>query len=155
MDVNADHQAVARKIHQLAGVDDSITTLLLNMDMTSLSDLIKSQQEDKIDFLFLDHSKDLYLADLQQLEDAVLIQSGSFVAADNVHFFKMDDYRDHMKALADSGIVETNLVMSELEYILPDGKQADEPLPDDWEDGRDLKDGVELTIYNKDPPKNT
>jgi hypothetical protein len=84
-------------------------------------------------------SKELYLADLRTLEQTKIISSGCFVAADNVVVFQIDDYRQYLSQLANMGIVETELLMGHLEYIDPTVEGH-------------LKDGLECTIYRKDPP---
>ena len=37
-----------------------------------------------IDFLFIDHKKDLYTADLEIIENNQMLKPGSFVIADNI-----------------------------------------------------------------------
>ena len=129
VEVNPQHATVAERLIQLARLDQRITILRLDMQEkdSRLVDLLKSHLgENKIDFLFLDHDKDAYLADLLRLERAGLICSGTHVAADNVVFARIMEYRNHIKALADRGIVETKLVESRLEYSEPDANASNE-----------------------------
>ena len=64
----------------------------------------------------MDHAKNLYLRDLQELEATGFIRKGTHVAADNVVFNRLDQYRDHCKALQTRKIVVTRLEKMNLEY---------------------------------------
>ena len=86
-------------------------------------------------------TQELYLSDLQALERARMIRKGSFVAADNVVVFAMTAYREYIQQLATAGVVETQLHMGHLEYVRTD-----------MESEQHWKDGMECTIYLKDPP---
>lgn len=119
---------VARKMVELAGLADCIDVVLLDPDKESLEELLawhmktslSSDDIPSIDFLFLDHDKSLYLSDLQNLEHSNFIKKGCFVAADNVVFAQIDDYRHYISTLEKKGTVRTRLVMSWLEYCEPD-----------------------------------
>jgi catechol O-methyltransferase len=112
---------VAREMINLSGLSGQIHVLLLDPDRESLTDLLRRVMPSRaIDFLFLDHSKSMYLGDLQQLEKNGFVQRGCFVAADNVIFAQIDDYRAYMADLQQRGIVRTRLEMSWLEYCEPD-----------------------------------
>jgi catechol O-methyltransferase len=50
-----------------------------------------------LDFVFLDHWKDVYLADLQRLVDRGWLHSGTIVVADNVGIPGAPKYRAYMK----------------------------------------------------------
>jgi hypothetical protein len=101
--------------------------------------LLKSKLGDKtIDFLFLDHDKDAYLADLQKLEQTLIVR-GTHVAADNVIFAQIDNYRTYVNALASQGIVNTKLVEIQLEYSEPDANTSNRDA---------LRDGIgESSVY--------
>lgn len=138
VEVDSQHAQVARELIRLCSLQDHISVLLLHPGETTLEKNLKSNfistssppiSDDTpvtIDLLFIDHDKDLYLADLRHLEEAGLVRKGCFVAADNVLFAKIDEYRDYMKALAEQGVVETKLVESQLEYSEPDSHGLDE-----------------------------
>jgi len=112
---------VAREMIRLSGLEERIDVLILDPTQETLSDLLRrSMSTEGIDFLFLDHSKSMYLDDLQQLERTGFIQKGCFVAADNVIFAQIDDYRTYISQLEQRGIVRTRLGMSWLEYCEPD-----------------------------------
>jgi catechol O-methyltransferase len=143
VEVDPQHAQVARELIRLCSLQDHISVLLLHPDETTLEKLLKAKiisalptstrtsshnnnTRVTIDLLFIDHDKDLYLADLRHLEEAGLVRKGCFVAADNVLFAKIDEYRDYMKELAEQGTVETKLVESQLEYSEPDSHGLDE-----------------------------
>ncbi|CAJ1947215.1 unnamed protein product [Cylindrotheca closterium] len=88
------------------------------------------------DFVFFDHDKERYLDHLIQFEANGIIQKGSYVAADNVLFHRLDGYRKHMIKLQRRNVTKTKMVQVSLEYC-------------DEED--DVRDGMELTSYLKDP----
>jgi catechol O-methyltransferase len=50
-----------------------------------------------LDFLFLDHDKDAYLADLQSILDRGWLRTGSIVVADNVKVPGAPKYREYMR----------------------------------------------------------
>ena len=50
-----------------------------------------------LDFLFLDHDKDAYLADLQSILDRGWLHPGSIVVADNVKVPGAPKYREYMR----------------------------------------------------------
>jgi predicted O-methyltransferase YrrM len=129
VDIDRQNQAVAREMVALAGLQDRVSFVLLDLNnqqqqkdalATRLHNELSAlhKQPPCIDFLFIDHDKDAYLSDLRQCEQAVLIRSGAYVAADNVVVFQLEEYRQHMKELASQGIVETKLLIGSLEYVL-------------------------------------
>lgn len=83
------------------------------------SDLIPSLEE-QYDFVFIDHWKDLYLKDLQLLEQFGLLKQGAWVFADNVVLFNLEDYLDHVRSSPDfkSEFIPT---MREYSKSHPDG----------------------------------
>eukprot|EP00577_Skeletonema_sp_RCC1716_P011622 CAMPEP_0113392970 /NCGR_PEP_ID=MMETSP0013_2-20120614/11592_1 /TAXON_ID=2843 ORGANISM="Skeletonema costatum, Strain 1716" /NCGR_SAMPLE_ID=MMETSP0013_2 /ASSEMBLY_ACC=CAM_ASM_000158 /LENGTH=422 /DNA_ID=CAMNT_0000276445 /DNA_START=91 /DNA_END=1359 /DNA_ORIENTATION=+ /assembly_acc=CAM_ASM_000158 len=125
---------VAQSVFRMAKMEQYITPILMKSDgKESLSATMKQNRVMGIDFLLFDHAKNLYLSDLNDLEAAGLLKAGSYVSADNVVFNKLDAYRYHMEQLQAKGIVETRLDEMNLEY------------------SNNLKDGIEQTIYLKDP----
>ena len=83
------------------------------------SDLIPSLEE-QYDFVFIDHWKDLYLKDLQLLEQFGLLKQGAWVFADNVVLFNLEDYLDYVRSSQDfkSEFIPT---MREYSKSHPDG----------------------------------
>jgi len=125
---------VAQSVFRMAKMEQYITPILMKSDgKESLSAAMKQNGVMGIDFLLFDHAKNLYLSDLNDLEAGGLLKAGSYVSADNVVFNKLDAYRYHMEQLQAKGIVETRLDEMNLEY------------------SNNLKDGIEQTIYLKDP----
>jgi catechol O-methyltransferase len=66
-----------------------------------------------VHFCLLDHAKDMYLPDLQQLERYGYLRRGSAAAADNVIFARIDEYRRHVQS---ADYITTRLVEGSLEY---------------------------------------
>jgi hypothetical protein len=52
-----------------------------------------------------------------------MIVRGTHVAADNITFSQIDNYRIYVKALSAQGIVDTKLVETQLEYSEPDANE--------------------------------
>jgi len=108
IDINAQHQEIAQKLLHQAGCEEAVQMVLLQEGET----LVDALPLSSIDFLFLDHDKDFYLRDFQALETSGLIGKGTHIAADNVVFFHLQAYRDHVQRVCSS----TQLVMGLLEY---------------------------------------
>mmetsp|Transcript_1092 Transcript_1092/g.2328 ORF Transcript_1092/g.2328 Transcript_1092/m.2328 type:complete len:362 (-) Transcript_1092:51-1136(-) len=126
---------VSQSIFRMAKVDAHITPIIIKESTgENISDVMKQYDISHIDFLLLDHAKDRYLPDLTNLESRGLIKQGSHVGADNVVFNRLDSYRQHMLALKEQGVVDSRLEEMNLEY------------------SNNLKDGIEMTCYRKDPP---
>jgi catechol O-methyltransferase len=136
VDVDPNNVAVAKQMVALAELESHFTFILLKDDPSrnpkELSLTVKSKMTERfpereagIDFLFLDHAKELYLSDLMQLEASALIQQETWVAADNILFFRLDEYRHHVQTLAVAGVVETRLEVGKLEYVDDQDKQED------------------------------
>lgn len=128
---------VAQSVFRLAKMDAYITPILVKSESQEpLSQTLKKHGVSNIDFLLLDHAKNLYLNDLQDMEDNKLLSAGSHVSADNVVYNRLDSYRQHMHKLTLQRVVESRLEEMNLEY------------------SNNLKDGIEMTVYLKDPPAN-
>lgn len=125
---------VANSVFRLAKMETYITPIFMKSEDSLSQTLQENGVTDQIDFLLLDHDKPRYLSDIKDLEQSTYLKSGSYVSADNVVFNRLDEYRQHMRALALKGIVETRLDEMNLEY------------------SNNLKDGIEMTVYLKDPP---
>jgi catechol O-methyltransferase len=146
VDVNAKNQAVAKELLTMAGYGDCVSFLLLpeSTEANALAQRVGHEMDTRfpglsVDFVFLDHVKELYLADLRSLESTGLIKAGCHVAADNVVIFQLEEYRQYMQQLATVGVVETALRLGHLEYI-------------DLTKEAHLEDGLECSVYLKDPP---
>ena len=128
IEANPQHAAVATALIELAGLQDHISVLVLDIVRhQTVVDLIQDKlvrEMDWIDFLFLDHDKDAYLTDLILLEQSGWIRAGTYTAADNVVFARIDSYRKYIQGLVDSGVVETKLVEGSIEYSGPEEENA-------------------------------
>ena len=124
-------QAAAGKLLTKAGLRERVTLL-----RARASDAIPTLQREldgrPIDVLFIDHAKQEYLPDLKRVEEAGLLRAGSVIAADNVVFFGLDDYVDHVR---NSGRYSSSRTYTaSLEY---DGRPK----------GEAFADGVEVSVY--------
>jgi catechol O-methyltransferase len=89
---------IARKIHAHAGVADRITVVEGKIGDPETMELLRTAlNPGKLDFLFIDHVKDQYLADLQTILGEGWLHKGSIVVADNVKFPGSPEYRAYMK----------------------------------------------------------
>lgn len=97
-DANA---ANARRIWAHAGVADRVTCLVGTIsDGGRTLDALATDHEfssGALDFLFLDHDKDAYLADLNSILDRGWLHRGSIVVADNVRVPGAPKYRAYMR----------------------------------------------------------
>ena len=66
-----------------------------------------------MDFVFIDHWKDLYLKDLKLLESHGLLRKGTLILADNIIFPGAPDYLEYVQS---SEKYQTELIHSTLEY---------------------------------------
>lgn len=114
-EINAQNCQVANSMILMAKLAKYITVLPFQPSCESLSTLLKPHVL-QIDFLLLDHAKDMYLDDLLELEKNGFIKKNSHVAADNVVFNRLEGYRHHVGKLAKRFIAETRLVEMTLEY---------------------------------------
>ena len=81
---------------------------------------------EKYDFVFIDHWKDLYLEDLKSLEENNLIEKDAWIFADNVILFNLEDY---------------------LSYVRSSPKYTSRFIPTKREYSKSHPDGVEISIY--------
>jgi catechol O-methyltransferase len=93
--------ANARQIWAHAGVADRITCVVGTIgDGGHTLDALAREHgfsSGALDFLFIDHHKDAYLADLQSILDRGWLQTGSIVVADNVKWPGAPKYREYMR----------------------------------------------------------
>lgn len=141
-EIDKNYARVANNMIKMAKLDRYITIIVFDPTFKTLSTSLKEHiPEKKIDFLFLDHAKNCYLRDLNELEKTGFVAKGTYVAADNVVFYKeLKNYCGHIRRLANLSIVETKTVEIKLEYS---------------SDSQNFDDGIELTAYLQDPPKDS
>ncbi|CAM4953962.1 unnamed protein product [Rotaria socialis] len=88
--------AIAAQLHEHAGVTSRITCIVGSTDnvIPTLSEQFAIQS---FDLIFIDHWKEVYLRDLQLLEQMKLIVSGTVVVADNVITPGAPDYLAYIR----------------------------------------------------------
>ncbi len=98
VEFSADNAALARRVLEHAGLSDRVTVVTgtLGDGGQTLTTLKNEISDGAVDFVFLDHDKDVYVPDLKHLLDAGLLHIGSVVVADNVGFPGAPEYRAYM-----------------------------------------------------------
>lgn len=93
--------ANARRIWAHAGVADRVTCVVGTIgDGGRTLDALATEHgftSGALDFLFLDHDKDAYLADLLSIMDRGWLHGGSIAVADNVRVPGAPKYREYMR----------------------------------------------------------
>ena len=84
---------------------------------------------EKYDFIFIDHWKELYLEDLKSLEKNDLIKNNAWIFADNVILFNLEDY---------------------LDYVRSSSKYISKFIPTKREYSKSHPDGVEISVYKNE-----
>jgi catechol O-methyltransferase len=91
----------ARRIWAHAGVADRVTCVVGTInDGGQTLDALAGEHGftgGALDFLFLDHDKDVYLTDLQSILDRGWLHTGAIVVADNVRVPGAPKYREYMR----------------------------------------------------------
>jgi len=176
VEVVEQYSLVAKEMIRLAGIGSYVRVITIDPESSSLSSELRTNaaatmNEDRgIDFLLVDHDKSLYLPDLKELEATGMIKKGTHVAADNVIFAEIQDYRRYMSKLSDEGILTTRLEDSLVEFCQPelllssfDSSNGSEKNKNNNEDvnlstisatliTKDmLQDGIEFSVYLRDP----
>ena len=102
VELSAANAEVAQRIWVHAGVADRITCIVGTIgDAGRTLDALQTEHgfaAGALDFLFIDHDKNAYLADLLSIIDRGWLSRGSIVVADNVGFPGSPKYRDYMRA---------------------------------------------------------
>ena len=102
VEFNADNAAIARRIWEHAGIGEEVTVLVGTLDDGG-STIAALEAEHgfvsgSLDFVFIDHDKSAYLADLRRILDRGWLHPGSVVVADNIRQPGVPDYRGFMQA---------------------------------------------------------
>jgi len=117
--------AVARRIWAHAGVADRVTCVVGTIgDGGHTLDLLRDQygcDSGTVDFLFIDHDKNAYLADLLSIVARGWLRRGAVVVADNVGFPGSPKYRAFMREQQGKGW-QTTEHRTHMEYqkLVPD-----------------------------------
>ncbi len=123
VEFSADNAALARRVLEHAGLSDRVTVVTgtLGDGGQTLTKLKNAISDGAVDFVFLDHDKDVYLPDLKHLLDADLLHVGSVVVADNVGFPGAPEYRAYMNE-HEGDIWKTVEHKAQIEYqsVIPD-----------------------------------
>lgn len=125
VELSAANAQVAQRIWNHAGVSDRITCVVGTVgDGGRTLDILQSEfglAAGALDFLFIDHDKNAYLADLQAIIDRGWLRRGSIVVADNVGFPGAPKYRAYMREQQDRlwRTVEHNTHV-EYQSLMPD-----------------------------------
>ena len=101
VELSAENADLARRIWSHAGVGDRITCLVGTLDdaetMRRLDAAIGESPGGTADFVFIDHDKRSYVADLQTIAANGWLHPGSIVLADNVGYPGAPRYRRYMR----------------------------------------------------------
>ncbi len=101
VELSAANAEVAQRIWAHAGVADRITCVVGTIgDNGRTLDALQNQHgctAGTLDFLFIDHDKNAYLADLRAILERGWLRSGAVVVADNVGFPGSPKYRAFMR----------------------------------------------------------
>ncbi len=101
VELSAANALVAQRIWRHAGVADRITCVVgtIGDDGRTLNALQGEHgfADGVLDFLFIDHDKNAYLADLRAIVDRGWLHRGAIVVADNVGFPGSPKYRGYMR----------------------------------------------------------
>ena len=93
---------IARRILDHAGVGDQVTIVVGTLgDGGTTIERLRTEHglgEGAVDFVFIDHDKAAYLADIERIVAERWLHPGSIVVADNIRFPGAPDYRAYMKA---------------------------------------------------------
>jgi catechol O-methyltransferase len=102
IEYNAANAEIARRIWAHAGVDDRLTVLVGSLgDGGATIDRLRRDfglGPAAVDFVFIDHDKNEYLADLERIVGEGWLRRGALVVADNVKFPGAPRYREHLEA---------------------------------------------------------
>lgn len=101
-EANAEFADIAGQFIELAGLQDKVQIIVgpaaesLVKFETALSQ--KTDGYALVNFVFLDHWKDLYVPDLRVLESLNLIAPGTVIAADNIYYPGAPDYVKYVQS---------------------------------------------------------
>jgi len=101
IELNPDNAAIARRVLDHAGIGERVTVIVGTLadggDTMVTLENEHGFEEGSVDFVFLDHDKGAYLADLERIRRRGWLRPGAVVVADNVKFPGVPGYREHMR----------------------------------------------------------
>ena len=125
VELSSANAAVAQRIWAHAGVEQRITCVVGTIgDGGRTLDVLRDEYgfaSGTLDFLFIDHNKNLYLTDLLSIVERGWLRQSAIVVADNVGFPGSPKYRAFMRDQQGKGW-ETTEHRSHMEYqsLIPD-----------------------------------
>lgn len=112
IEINPQSAKIAQEVYEIAGVDKKIT--LLQGDSGDIIKTLKTEHGiESIDFVFIDHWKNLYKRDVLALENSGLLRKGSMLVADNVVYPGNPEYLEYVR---NNPKYTSENFMSKLEY---------------------------------------
>ncbi len=100
IEFNAANAAIARRIHEHAGVADRIAIVVGTLgDGGRTIETLRNEHgfgAGSVDLVFIDHDKSVYLSDLKLILAQGWLHEGSVVVADNIKFPGAPEYRSYM-----------------------------------------------------------
>ena len=101
VEFNQANALIARRIWDHAGLGDQVSVVVGTLgDGGATMDRLEAEHgfgESTVDFAFLDHDKDVYLSDLQLIDQRGWLREGAIVVADNIKFPGAPKYRAFMQ----------------------------------------------------------
>eukprot|EP00483_Globobulimina_turgida_P012816 UN12840 len=101
IEINKYNVSIANQLIDYNGYRNNIQ--ILNGNTQTIIPMLRQEisQNDKafngFGLVFIDHSKNVYLSDLQLIEKCGLVKSGTFIVADNVLVFGLNDYLSYVR----------------------------------------------------------
>ncbi|XP_063958002.1 catechol O-methyltransferase-like [Lytechinus pictus] len=118
VEADEDRAFIARKMVEFAGLQD-VVQVIKGFSNKVIPNLKDEFNIDSFDYVFIDHVKSLYKADLILLEDHRLVRNGTVVVADNMVIPGSPNYLEYVR---NSPKYESEYFESSFEFTsLPDG----------------------------------
>lgn len=100
-ELNEEFAAIANQLIELAGLADCVSIIegKAGHTLPDFEQWISSEFKEykSIDFVFIDHWKDVYVPDLRVLESLGLIAPGTVICADNIYYPGAPDYVEYIQ----------------------------------------------------------
>ncbi|XP_022086442.1 catechol O-methyltransferase-like [Acanthaster planci] len=114
VEADKEHEKIARQFVKLAGADVSAKITIVGRSSENVIPKLREDfSVDTLDFVFIDHWKNLYTRDLKLLESHGLLRKGTVIVADNIIFPGAPDYLEYVQS---SEKYQTELIHSTFEY---------------------------------------